>query len=733
MIGTYQKNILHRLGDALSALKGLPPPGALYQSTGGQTTGYISFPGWQQYERDNGNNRDEANVRTALQSAWVFADVQAIANEFSAAELIVKERTGAKLEDIDNHPLEMLWEAPNPHMGRSFLCSFWSQSYTFVGKAYLFWVTDSAGQLAEVWPIPPFMVKPIADVQSFIKGYAFKSRPDADPILIPPEYVTFSHSVNLFDVRDGMSFLAAALTAIKGDIAASQWNLNYFADNNAVPEGLISVSKETLDTDLSRVRQEIRDFYGGTKRGVAVARAGDLDYKAFGRSQKDMEFSQSREFASREIGRTMGFPDGYWSETANRANAEQARATMISGAVWPLLVRLAEDLNAQMIPRWYGKQYRAEFKDIRPEDRQLKLSELQAYSQFMPIKRLLEFIGQEPLGDIRDEMLIAEINKGAPTPGSSPAQELEAEQQAKDEAAAQAQAAAIEAGQAEEPPPEDAPIEGEMEEPAPAEEELPIKAQDASERAMFAKMGASGKLREKNSKGVRMGPREPRAHTAGSEGHAGHAVGGSAGSTSTAQQKTTTKTKSPLGDSLHVTDANDPAVKAHVRDLNKIPPELHQRVKDAGLNGVYVGKGSVPDLDDMEHLRNVQPRGYASGTSWEQSGGCYSPSKNVAVIGTVKSRSVSVALHEYGHAAGQNLGYDNDKRLIAIHKKLYRQGKLSPYYRQGGPGGEAGRQELFAEGFAAVVKNADFARGQYGDDFVNFIQKTVLKGGEAKP
>jgi phage portal protein BeeE len=164
------------------------------------------------------------------------------------------------------------------------------------------------------------------DPTSFIRGYKFKSSPDAKAILIPPELITYSHSVNLFDVRDGLSFLAAADTEIRADLAASIWNLNFFDDNNGVPDGLVSVGKDTLDPDLQMVRSEIRDFFGGTKRGIAVARSGDLDYKEFGRSQKDMEFSQGSEFASKVIGRTLGFPDGYWSDLANRANAEQARA-----------------------------------------------------------------------------------------------------------------------------------------------------------------------------------------------------------------------------------------------------------------------------------------------------------------------------------------------------------------------------------------------------------------------
>jgi phage portal protein BeeE len=134
----------------------------------------------------------------------VFADVQAIANEFSTSQLIVKERRGAKLEDVDNHPLELIWESPNEHMGRSFITSFWAWSYVLSSKAYLYWVPDTTGtQLKEVWPIPPWMIRPVPDKDSFIKGYAFRSSADGPIVLIPPEMITYSHSVNLFDVRDG--------------------------------------------------------------------------------------------------------------------------------------------------------------------------------------------------------------------------------------------------------------------------------------------------------------------------------------------------------------------------------------------------------------------------------------------------------------------------------------------------------------------------------------------------
>lgn len=470
--GTAQpQTFLSRVSRTLAAFDSAwkaraPDPGQFYPPQPGQWGGYINFPGWDVLsQRGNSNTVDEKRAKLAVQSPWVFSDISAIANEASAAELVVKERKPDGLEDVDNHEAELLWESPNPHMGRSFLISFWVWSYVLSSKAYLYWMPDSSGRITEIWPIPPFMIAPIPDEKDFIRGYAFKSNPAAAAIVIPAEYVTFSHSVNIFDVRDGLGFLVAAMLGIESDLAMEKWNRNFFEESNGIPDGLISVPRDTLDNDLIRIRQEVRDYFGGTKRGVGVARAGDMEYKPWGRSQKEIEFKEGIELISKVIGRTLGFPDGYWSDTANRANAEQARKTMIAGAVWPLLVRLAEDMNAQTIRRWWGAQYRASFKDIRPEDRELKLKEMTFFSTIETVDELRKRNGIEPIGDVRGLMLLAELNKGAPTPTSAPGQAIE-------DALAKAEEAAM--AEEEELPPEDGALleeEAENPEAAPTVEE----------------------------------------------------------------------------------------------------------------------------------------------------------------------------------------------------------------------------------------------------------------------
>ena len=131
--------------------------------------------------------------------------------------------------------------------------------------------------------------------------------------------------------------------------------------------------------------------------------------------------------------------------------------------------------------------------------------------------------------------------------------------------------------------------------------------------------------------------------------------------------------------------------------------ELPQQIKDklvAGLDGIFVGPGGVPQLDDMTALSGVPlPSGRAT---WDACAGAYGERK--IVVGTRPSPTPDVMLHEVGHAlddidapAGK---WQSDSAEFQMLYDQCQSHLASDFHRQ--PGG-LGRKEFFADAFAAIA------------------------------
>lgn len=376
--------------------KALPRPGSLYPShaNGIAYGGPLTFPGWEKYEAQAQPDRA---ARRALANAWVFSDIAAIAREFSAAKLIVKQRDGEDLADVDNHELEQVWRKPNPVMSRSFLAEYWIYSRLLFGESYFF-LAPKGTTVRELWPVPAQRMTPVPDENLVIKEYHYKARPDQQrPTVIPAEYIIYSRTVNPFNPLRGLPPLNAAMLAVDTDLAQAQWNRNFFDKFNAVPSAVISLKPDVLDTDFLRFRQELFDFFGGAQRRTMVARGGDVDVKMFGSTQKDMDFLGGRELNKSEIDRVFGIPEGYWSADATRANSSHAASALTNNVIWPLLVALSEDLQTALVPEWYPDNTVVQFEDIRPRDREMAMREVASRQSYWTINELRQEEGKDAL------------------------------------------------------------------------------------------------------------------------------------------------------------------------------------------------------------------------------------------------------------------------------------------------------------------------------------------------
>lgn len=135
-----------------------------------------------------------------------------------------------------------------------------------------------------------------------------------------------------------------------------------------------------------------------------------------------------------------------------------------------------------------------------------------------------------------------------------------------------------------------------------------------------------------------------------------------------------------------------------VDSLAALPPPLKARLAEE-LDGIYVGMGGVPGLDDMSHLRGVELP--AGGATWDICAGAYGDRK--IVVGDQPSPTPDVMFHEVGHALDDidagDAGWQSDS---AEFRALYQQCEprfASDFHRQSGA---LGRREFFADAFAAI-------------------------------
>jgi hypothetical protein len=147
------------------------------------------------------------------------------------------------------------------------------------------------------------------------------------------------------------------------------------------------------------------------------------------------------------------------------------------------------------------------------------------------------------------------------------------------------------------------------------------------------------------------------------------------------------------------TTAPPPQVIAAIDRLAEFPRPLQEKLA-AGLDGIYVGVGGVPDLDDMAALHGVPlPSGKAT---WDACAGAYGDHK--IVVGTRPSPTPDVICHEVGHALddldsppGKWQSDSAEFRLIYDQCQPY---IASDFHRQRGG---LGRKEFFADSFAAIA------------------------------
>lgn len=371
------------------------------------------------------NWSDPAAQMRAMTNSWLYLAVDMIAREVGAAAFQVTRQTRVddEVEQIVNHPLEQLMRRPNAYMGGAFFWQYSTAWYLLDGNFYWFIATDEAGDVAELWPLPANQVQVwpgdtadrfIDHYKYFVQGVEFR---------LPAEYVVHVMRPNPFDIYRGMSPLTAAMLPVDADNAMARWNGTFFGQDNVMPSAIINLSsgdpnKPINPKDALALKSDLQREYQASSRKTAVTTANQVNAVLLGWNAKDMDFLAGRQFSKEEIWNIYGVPPGMLDPSATEANAVVAER-VFKNNVWGTLCLFAEQISAELVMPFYGRDLQAGWADIRPANRTQELAEdAQARATLTIDERRSKFWKLPALPEGRGAVTELEATPQALPPGS---------------------------------------------------------------------------------------------------------------------------------------------------------------------------------------------------------------------------------------------------------------------------------------------------------------------------
>lgn len=264
----------------------------------------------------------------------------------------------------DDHPLKRLLDRPNPEQGGPDLMEAFFGNLQVAGNAYLEAAGDaqqdrSIGELYALRPdrmtlVPGPRGWPLAyDYQA--AGRSVRIGRDGDGWLPVLHLKLFNPTNDHY----GFSPLEAAAFAIDVHNASSAWN-KALLDNSARPSGALVYSSRDAgdrltDEQFDRLKTELASAHSGqANAGRPLLLEGGLDWRAMSLSPAEMDFTEGKHAAAREIALAFGVPPQLLGIPGDNtyANYREANAAFWRGTVVPLAQRAARALTG-----WLGAKF----------------------------------------------------------------------------------------------------------------------------------------------------------------------------------------------------------------------------------------------------------------------------------------------------------------------------------------------------------------------------------------
>ncbi len=355
---------------------------------------------------------------------WTYACIRAIAEELADARFrLFSIKKDGTHEEVFEHLILDLLEGVNNFQTGYELRYVTGAHLEMAGNAYwlLDGVDDRFGKPTAIYPLNPRYLKiKRGELPDPIKSYEY-AMPGAKTQTYQPYQVLHLKYPDPNDIIEGIGTVQSIAQWIDADNYATEFNRRFFL-NGARLGGLLESKSSLTPAQLDYLKKSFEDVFKGVDNAYKIAALPKgTKYQETGATAKDMDFMEGQRMMRDKILAGFRVPKsvlGSSEQETNRATAETANYVFALRTIKPKLRLIASYLNEFLVPR-YGSDLYLEFENIVPEDRDLKIREMQASVGSQPVisvnEAREEYLGLGPVENGEDVMTdFSKIPLGAP-------------------------------------------------------------------------------------------------------------------------------------------------------------------------------------------------------------------------------------------------------------------------------------------------------------------------------
>jgi HK97 family phage portal protein len=296
------------------------------------------------------------------QSSLIMAAVNWAGTVFAEPLVRVLREDKANQDEwvpVRNHPLQKIWEQPNPYYSGATMMKAFAFYWLTNGNVYVLKKRDKLGRVRELWLLDSNEVSAEwpEDGSEFISNYVVR-RDNESYVIEKSDIIHFRYGLDPRNHRYGLAPVRALIDEVMSDEAAMYYSKNVLGKGGIPPYFLWP--KPNADAvytiDQAKVKESLMASTTGSNAGTPAVFSAPMELAHVGFTPQQMALKESHTIPEERVCAVLGIPGlvlGFNFDThATYSNYKTALEAAWNTFVIPTMKLFATELTNQLLPEY---------------------------------------------------------------------------------------------------------------------------------------------------------------------------------------------------------------------------------------------------------------------------------------------------------------------------------------------------------------------------------------------